>query len=116
MHFSSNQSIAEMLRQIGEYLVMQNVPFKPRAFEKAGEVIERLEEEVAEIYKKGGVKTLKEIPGVGTSIAALIEEAIKTGKMKDLERLKKQTPVRLDELTRIEELGPKSIKKLNEAL
>jgi len=31
----SNQSIAEVLRQIGEYLAMQHVQFKPRAFEKA---------------------------------------------------------------------------------
>src|ERR1700690_2922855 len=95
----TNQQIAEMLRQIGEYLAMQNVPFKPRAFEKAALTIEGFEEEVAEVYKKGGgakdgLKALKEIPGVGTSIAASIEEAIKTGKMKDLERLKKQTPVR----------------------
>lgn len=112
----SNQQIAEMLRQIGEYLAMQNVPFKPRAFEKAALVIEGLEEEVVEIYKKGAVKALKELPGVGASIAASIEEAIKTGKMKDLERLKKQTPVQLDELARIEGLGPKSIQKLNKEL
>ncbi|MDE2018794.1 MAG: DNA polymerase/3'-5' exonuclease PolX [Patescibacteria group bacterium] len=121
MQTISNQQIAEMLREIGEYLAMQNIPFKPRAFEKAALTIEGLEEEVSEIYKKGGggkdgLKALKEIPGVGASIAASIEEAINTGKMKDLERLRKSTPVRLDELSRIEGLGPKSVQKLYKAL
>jgi DNA polymerase (family X) len=113
---ASNQSISEMLREIGEYLAMQNVPFKPRAYEKAALLIEGLEEEVAEIYQKGGLKALEEIPGVGISIAEKIEELVKRGRVKYLEDLKKKTPVKLDELTRVEGLGPKSIKKLNQEL
>src|ERR1700691_3288570 len=109
---ASNESIAQLLRAIGDYLAMQEVPFKPRAFEKAAQVVGDLEEEVAEIYKKGGTKALKELPGVGTSIAETMEEFIKTGKVKYYEKLKKQTPVNLEELSRIEGLGPKSIKKL----
>jgi len=38
----SNQAVAEVLRQIGEYLAMQQVQFKPRAFEKAAETVGRL--------------------------------------------------------------------------
>jgi len=113
---TSNRSIAEILSYIGEYLEMQKVPFKPRAYEKAAETIGALEEEVADIYKKGGIPALKEIPGVGNSIAEAIEEFIKTGKIKFYEELKKQTPVRLDELARIEGLGPKSIQKLYQEL
>jgi DNA polymerase (family 10) len=113
---SSNQSIAELLHEIGEYLAMQEVPFKPRAYEKAGETISALEEEVVETYKRGGVKALKEIPGVGASIAETIEEFIKTGKVKYHEELKKKTPVDLSELSRVEGLGPKSIKKLYQEL
>ncbi len=112
----SNQQIAEMLREIGEYLAMQNIPFKPRAYEKAALLIDGLEEEIAGIYKQGGVKALKEIPGVGVSIAEKIEELIETGRIRELEKLKKQTPVRLDELSRIEGLGPKSIKRLHSEL
>ena len=55
----SNQSIAEVLRQIGEYLAMQQVPFKPRAFEKAAETVSALEEELAQIYANGGIKNSK---------------------------------------------------------
>ncbi len=112
----SNQSIAEVLRQIGEYLAMQQVQFKPRAFEKAAETINALEEEVSKMYASGGIKKLKEIPGVGQSIAEIIEELIKTGRSAEYEKLKKATPVRLDELARVEGLGPKSIQKLYRSL
>src|ERR1700733_13941863 len=112
----SNDHIVEILRQIGEYLEMQDIPFKPRAFEKAAQTIENLEEQVSEIYKKGGDAALKEIPGVGTSIANTIVEILKTGRSKDHEDLKKKTPVNLDELSHIEGLGPKSIKRLYQEL
>jgi DNA polymerase (family 10) len=109
---TSNAAIAEILREIGEYLDMQKVPFKPRAYEKAAQVIDGLEEEVSETYKIGGVKALLQIPGVGASIAGAIEELIKTGKIKQYEDLKKSTPVRLDQLAKVEGLGPKSIEQL----
>ncbi len=112
----SNQSISEVLRQIGEYLAMQHVQFKPRAFEKAAENVGALEEELAETYAKGGIKALKEIPGVGQSIAEIIEELVKTGRSTEYEKLKKATPVRLDELARVEGLGPKLIQKLYKEL
>jgi len=92
----SNQSVAEILRQIGEYLAMQQVQFKPRAFEKAAETVGSLEEEVSQMYKSGGIKALKGIPGVGQSIAEIIEELVKTGRSTEYEKLKKATPVRLD--------------------
>jgi len=105
-----------MLREIGEYLDMQKVPFKPRAYEKAAQTINALETEIAETYRAGGLNALKEIPGVGASIASSIEEYIKTGRMKQYEELKKSTPVRLDQLAKVEGLGPKSIRKLYETL
>jgi DNA polymerase (family X) len=112
----TNAAIAEMLRGIGEYLAMQDVPFKPRAYEKAALVIDGLETEAMETYRAGGLKALEEIPGVGKSIAEKIEELIKTGRVKYFEELKKKTPVDLSELSRIEGLGPKSVKKLYQKL
>jgi len=88
-----NHEVAKILAEIGEYLDMQNIPFKPRAYEKVAGVIDGLEEDIEEIYEKGGVKALGEIPGVGVSIAESIEEFLKTGKIKHHEELKKKTPV-----------------------
>lgn len=112
----SNRAIAELLREIGEYLAMQNIPFKPRAYEKAADAIDAVEDEVSEIYKAGGIKALEEIPGVGVSIGEKIEELLKTGRIAYYEQLKKKEPVDLSELAKVEGLGPKSIKNLYEKL
>ena len=111
-----NHEISKILYEIGEYLEMKGVAFKPRAYEKAGYSIENLEEEVAEIYKKGGLKAVEDIPGVGVSIAEKIEELIKTGRLKYYEKLKKSFPVKIRELSAIEGVGPKIIYKLYKKL
>lgn len=112
----SNSKIAEIIGAMGEYLAMQGVAFKPRAYEKASEAISSLAEPVLTIYKKGGLKEVEKIPGVGRSIGEKIEEFILRGKIKEYEELRKKIPVDLAELSSIEGLGPKSIKKLYEKL
>ncbi len=112
----NNHDIAKMLYEIGLYLEMEDVAFKPRAYERAAEAIQSLDEEAAELYKKGGLKTLEDIPGVGVSIAEKIEELVKTGHLKYYEQLKKKLPVNLEELSRVEGLGPKTIKILYQKL
>lgn len=112
----SNQLISKIFREIAIYLSMEDVPFKPQAYEKAANAIGSLEEEAVEIYRKGGVKALENIPGVGVSMAEKIEELVKTGKIKYFEDLKKKYPINLDELGAIEGLGPKSILKLYQKL
>lgn len=95
---------------------MEGVAFKPQAYEKAAITLETLEEDVEDVYKKGGFKALKEIPGVGESIAEKIEEYIKTGKIKYYEEFKKKIPVKLDEIIPVEGMGPKRAKILYEKL
>jgi len=107
-----NKEIAKILYEISEYLAMEDVPFKPRAYERAAMVVEELEDRVGDIYKKEGLKGLMNIPTVGKGIAERIKELIKTGKIRYYEQLKKKTPVKVDELTVVEGVGPKIIKRL----
>jgi DNA polymerase (family 10) len=111
-----NSEIARILRNIAVLLDMDEVPFKPRAYEKAALSIESLEEDVEKIYKEGGIKALKQIPGVGESIAEKIEELIKTGRAAYNEELHKKVPVDLESLAGIEGLGPRTIKTLYQEL
>ncbi len=111
-----NQEIAKILYEIAGYLEMEGVAFKPRAYEKAAHSIESLEEDIAEIYQKNGIEALKNIPGVGQSIAEKIEEFLKTGKVKYYEDLKKKYPVAISEMTQVEGLGPKMALKLYQKL
>jgi len=107
-----NTEIARILRNISILLDMDDVPFKPRAYEKAAIAVEALEKDIEEIYRQEGIKGLKEIPSVGKGIAEKIEELIKTGKLKYYEDLREKVPVDLDSLVGIEGLGPKKIKML----
>jgi len=101
---------------MAEYFQMNDVAFKPQAYERAGRLIESMEEDFEGIYKKGGIKALMEIGGIGRGLAKKIEEFIKTGKIKEHEKLRKECPVDLEVLTAIEGLGPKMIKTLYEKL
>lgn len=111
-----NKQIAKILYEISQVLEIQDVPFKPRAYEKAAMNIETLEKDASEIYASGGVKALQDIPGVGQSIAEKIEELIKTGRLRYYQDLKKKFPVELSEMSAIEGLGPKMIGYLYEKL
>lgn len=111
-----NQEIAKIFYEISEYLEMEEVPFKPYAYQRVALTLENLERDVSEIYFKEGLKGLNKIPGVGKNIALKIEEYLKTGKIKEYEKLKKRSPVDLSALTAVEGLGPKRIKTLYQKL
>ena len=97
-------------------LEIKGVEFKPQAYEKVAHSIEMLEEDVKDIYQKGGLKALEEISGVGRGIAEKIEEYIKNRRIKDHALLKKEIPVDIDELSTVEGVGPKMILRLYEEL
>jgi DNA polymerase (family 10) len=107
-----NQEVAQILFEIGEFLELQEIPFKPQAYQQAAIAIDNMEEDILDLYKQEGVKGLKKITGVGNSIAANIEEFLKTGKIKYLKELKKVSPIDLEQLTKVEGLGVKRIKRL----
>lgn len=97
---------------MANYLEIDGVSFKPYAYRKVAEVLSSLPEDVGEIYRGGGVKALRNVPGVGEGIAKAIEEYLKNGKIKHFEELKKKLPIKLEELLKVEGLGPKKIKVL----
>lgn len=111
-----NQELAKIFYEIADYLEMEAVAFKPYAYQKAAINLETLEEDVEKIYKKGGIKALEEIPGIGKSIAEKIEEYLKTGKIRYYEEFKKRMPLNLEEIIAVEGMGPKRAKVLYQEL
>src|SRR6056297_250116 len=107
-----NKKLAKIFREIAEYLEMEDVQFKPQAYRKAAFLIENLGQSVKEIYKEGGEKALKDLSGIGESIADKIIEYIKTGEIDYYKKYKEKVPVKFDELTSVEGIGPKTVKKL----
>ncbi|HQK63677.1 MAG TPA: DNA polymerase/3'-5' exonuclease PolX [Candidatus Staskawiczbacteria bacterium] len=107
-----NQEIAKIFYEIADFLDADKISFKPYAYRRAAASLENLGEDVFDIYKRDGIKGLKDIDGIGESIAEHIEEYLKTGKIKIYEKYKKQLPLKIDELTKVEGLGIKKIKVL----
>jgi len=108
----TNADIARVMREIAALLDMDGVPFKPRAYEKVAYAIEAVDEPIAEIYRRGGIKAVEELPGVGKSIAEKIVTLVETGRLPYYEELHAKTPVDVAALMAIEGLGPKNIKAL----
>jgi len=111
-----NQELAKIFEEISEYLEMDGVPFKPYAYQKVALTLETLKDDVEDLYRKGGLKALKGIPGVGESIAHKIEEYLTTGQMQYYEEFKRKLPIDLDEIGAVEGVGPKKAKALYEQL
>ena len=90
----TNQKISQILREIGELLDIEGVAFKPRAYRRAADSIEKFEKDLKDVYKKEGLKGLQKIPGIGKSIAQKIEEYLKKKKIKYLEELREKNKIR----------------------
>jgi len=108
-----NHEVAELLNEIADLLEIQDIQFKPRAYRKAAFVIDGLSEDIEEIWKKN---KLDDIPAVGEGITKKISDFLEHGTSSYLEKLKKQVPVDIEELGKIEGLGPKTIMKLYKKL
>jgi DNA polymerase (family X) len=111
-----NREIAKIFNEIAEYLEMDGVRFKPYAYQKAAITLENLKDGVEDIYRQGGLKALKAVPGIGESIARKIEEYLNTGKIQYYEEFRQKLPIDLDELIAVEGMGPKKAKMLFEKL
>ncbi|MBI1970540.1 DNA polymerase/3'-5' exonuclease PolX [Candidatus Woesearchaeota archaeon] len=111
-----NADIANLLYKIADILEYQNVQWKPQAYRKAARQIEALGDDVADIFKEKGKKGLDDIPGVGKGIAEHIAEYLATGKVKKFEDIIKKAPKGVHEMTQVQGLGPKKVKKLIEEL
>lgn len=111
-----NQELSKIFFEIANYLDIEGVSFKPYAYRKVALSLDVLKVDVGEIYRNGGIKALKQISGVGNGIAKAIEEYLKNGRIKHFEELKKKLPLKIDELLRVESLGPKKIKVLYQEL
>ena len=90
--------------------------FEVLAYRKAAQTMSGLQESVADIYKKGGVAALMELPGIGKGISGSIKEYIETGRMEKFEKLKKTYPVDFKTLTKIQGMGAKKVFRLYKEL
>ncbi len=106
-----NQEVADILNQIADILEIQaEIQWKFLAYRRAARTIEGLSENIANILGK------EKLPGIGKAIEEKIRELITTGKLEYYEKIKKEVPPIVIEMTRIPEIGPKTAKLIYDTL
>lgn len=107
---SKNIEIAEIFDRIAQMLsILDENPFKIRAYKKAALNIRELSEDVAVRAKRNDIT---EIPGVGKDLANKVLEYLKTGEIKEYGKLSEQVPDELRQMLGIGGLGPKTLSLL----
>lgn len=113
---SKNREIAELFFELADLLEMKGVDWKPNAYRKAARSIEDLGVPIEKIFESGGVKALLEISGVGQGLADKIVEFLKTGKIREFEKIAKTIPKGVEEMMHVPGLGPKKVMRLYKKL
>ncbi len=86
-----NPEIAAALERVADLLEAQDGQhFRVRAYRGAADTLRRLERPAAEIVRDEGTAGLERLPGIGKSIAALVDEYVHNLRMGLLERLEGQ--------------------------
>ncbi|MEX2144925.1 MAG: DNA polymerase/3'-5' exonuclease PolX [Candidatus Spechtbacterales bacterium] len=116
MTLETNKEIAHIFEEMALLYEIKNDRFRQRALHRGAQTISDLAQDLKLIYKENGLKGLDALAGIGKGMSEKIEEYIKTGHVKEYEKLKKEMPANLEELTSVEGLGPKTAKKLYEEL
>ena len=111
-----NARLARVFRDLAAYLEMDGVQFKPRAYEKAAQAIEAHDRPLADVYRERGAKGLREVAGIGASMAQKLEELLTTGRCTVHEEYRTRLPVDIAGLTALEGIGPKAVRTLYETL
>jgi DNA polymerase (family X) len=107
---SRNTEIADIFDRIADSLdILEENPFKIRAYRNASRNLRELAEDVKDITER---EELSKIPGIGKDLAEKIREYIANGKIKYYEELNKKVPRELVDLLAIRGLGPKMLSKL----
>jgi DNA uptake protein ComE-like DNA-binding protein len=91
MKSPSNGKIAAMMNEIAGLLEIQHAnPFRIKAYRSAATHIRNIEVPLSSLVHSGDGEELQSLPTIGESLAALVEEIVKTGKSQLLLRLKGQ--------------------------
>jgi DNA polymerase (family 10) len=108
----TNMEIAELLRAVAASYQLKNEEknrFKIIAYQRAADAIEHASSELKDLWDDG---KLKEVPGVGESIASHLDELFRTGGSKHFDSVMKGLPKEMFDLMEVPGIGAKTALKL----
>ena len=103
-----NKDVARILRETAQLLEIDGAIIgRYRSYEKVAELLYSIHERIEDVAKDP--KKLKELPGVGDSMAEHICEILATGDYSLRQKLLKKYPPTLLDLLHLQSLGPKKV-------
>src|SRR5207247_594558 len=83
--------------------------FQIRAYDLAADSVEHTNSEIKELWETG---QLDEVPGLGKSLRAYLDELFNTGRVKHFDQVAKGIPDNLFEFLKVPGVGPKTAFKI----
>jgi DNA polymerase (family 10) len=109
-----NKGVGTILQEVAFFLELKGEnPFKVKAYSNAARTIAVLEEDLGEVVRAG---RLKEIKGIGETLAQHITELVTTERLQFHEDLKTSIPSGHLQMLKIPGLGPRKIKTIYDRL
>src|SRR5688572_16328838 len=105
---TTNTTVADLLRRYAAALSLEGADrFKLKAYRRAAEAVERLEENVADLVRRGS--DLTDLPGVGKAISGIIVEIVQNVKLARLDQAMSHLGPELVELATRPALDPAKV-------
>jgi DNA polymerase (family 10) len=100
-----NRKVAEIFAAMADMLAIQGENYhRVMAYRRAAENVAALGRPLREIWQ---ARELEAIPGVGKTLAAKIDELMRTGHLEAYEKLQVQVPAGVVEMLQVPDVGPK---------
>jgi len=100
-----NHQVAEIFAAMADMLAIQGESYhRIMAYRRAAENVAVLGRPLEEVWRAG---ELEAIPGVGKTLAAKIDELMRTGRLEAYEKLQAQVPAGVLALLEVPDVGPK---------
>jgi len=100
-----NQEVAEVFAAMADILAIQGGNYhRIMAYRRAAENVATLGRPLEEVWRAG---ELEAIPGIGKTLAAKIDELMRTGRLGAYEKLKAQVPPGVVEMLQVPDVGPR---------
>lgn len=110
-----NKEIINKLNELADMLDIKGEnEFRVRAYRNAARSLSGYTRNISEMVNKN--EDVSSIPGIGKSMSDKIVEIVKTGKLAQLQKLRKEIPKSLVEIMKLEQLGPQRTKILNDTM
>ena len=102
----TNDEVASRLEEYADLLDAQGDDHRPRSYRRAAENVREYPVAVEDLVAEGE-DAVREIEGVGESIAGKVIEYVETGTIQRLEEAREEMPIDMAAITRVEGVGPR---------